>query len=44
MLTARVPDGRLIVDEPTTLPEGEVVQLKIDSYGTAGDGFEVGYA
>ena len=27
--TARVQNGRLILDEPTNLPEGEVVQLEI---------------
>lgn len=26
-IVARVQDGRLIVDEPTTLPEGTMVQL-----------------
>jgi hypothetical protein len=28
-LTARVQNGRLVLDEPTHLPEGEVVQLEI---------------
>jgi hypothetical protein len=28
-LTARVQNGRLVLDEPTNLPEGEVVQLQI---------------
>ena len=28
-LTARVQNGRLVLNEPTTLPEGEVVQLVI---------------
>jgi hypothetical protein len=28
-LTARVQNGRLVIDEPTTLPEGVVVQLVI---------------
>jgi hypothetical protein len=26
-LTARVQNGRLVLDEPTTLPEGQLVQL-----------------
>lgn len=28
-LTARVQNGRLVLDEPTTLPEGQLVQLMI---------------
>lgn len=28
-LTARVQNGRRVLDEPTTLPEGQVVQLVI---------------
>jgi hypothetical protein len=28
-LTARVQNGRLVLDEPTDLPEGEVVQLAV---------------
>ncbi|HEX2732278.1 MAG TPA: hypothetical protein VHM70_11745 [Polyangiaceae bacterium] len=28
-LIARVQNGRLVLDEPTTLPEGQVVQLAI---------------
>jgi hypothetical protein len=30
-LTARVQNGRLVLDEPTDLPEGEVVELEIVS-------------
>jgi hypothetical protein len=30
-LTARVHNGRLVLDEPTDLPEGEIVQLEIVS-------------
>lgn len=30
---ARVENGRLILDEPTTLPEGTVVQLVLDDEG-----------
>ncbi len=30
-LTARVQNGRLVLDEATDLPEGEVVQLEIVS-------------
>ncbi len=28
-LTARVQNGRLVLDEPTTLPEGQLVELVI---------------
>jgi hypothetical protein len=33
MPRARVIDGRLIVDEPTTLPEGTVLDLVVDDEG-----------
>jgi len=32
-LRARVEKGRLILDEPTTLPEGTVVELVVDDQG-----------
>ena len=32
-LRARVEKGRLVLDEPTTLPEGTVVQLVLDDEG-----------
>ena len=32
-IRARVTNGRLIVDEPTTLPEGTVLDLVIDDEG-----------
>jgi hypothetical protein len=32
-LRARVQNGRLVLDEPTTLPEGTVVQLVVDDEG-----------
>jgi hypothetical protein len=32
-LQARVQNGRLVVDEPTTLPEGTVLDLVIDDEG-----------
>ena len=32
-LKATVTNGRLIVDEPTTLPEGTVLELVIDDEG-----------
>ena len=32
-LRARVQNGRLLLDEPTTLPEGTVVQLVADDEG-----------
>lgn len=32
-LRARVENGRLVVDEPTTLPEGTVVDLVADDEG-----------
>jgi hypothetical protein len=32
-LRARVENGRLVLDEPTTLPEGTVVQLVADDEG-----------
>jgi hypothetical protein len=32
-IRARVANGRLIVDEPTTLPEGTVLDLVIDDEG-----------
>ena len=32
-LRAVVRDGRLVVDEPTTLPEGTVVDLVVDDEG-----------
>lgn len=32
-LQARVENGRLVLDEPTTLPEGTVVNLVIDDEG-----------
>jgi len=32
-LRARVKDGRLVVDEPTTLPQGTVVELVADDEG-----------
>lgn len=32
-LRARVENGRLLLDEPTTLPEGTVVQLVADDEG-----------
>jgi hypothetical protein len=32
-LRARVKDGRLVLDEPTTLPEGTVIDLVADDEG-----------
>ena len=32
-LRARVENGRLILDEPTNLPEGTVVELVVDDEG-----------
>jgi hypothetical protein len=32
-LQARVENGRLVLDEPTTLPEGTVVDLIVDDEG-----------
>ena len=32
-LRARVEKGRLILDEPTTLPEGTVIELVVDDEG-----------
>jgi hypothetical protein len=32
-LRARVEEGRLILDEPTTLPEGTVIDLVVDDEG-----------
>ena len=32
-LRARVENGRLVLDEPTTLPEGTVVDLVVDDGG-----------
>lgn len=32
-LRARVENGRLVLDEPTTLPEGTVVELVADDEG-----------
>jgi len=32
-LRAKVKDGRLFLDEPTTLPEGTVLQLVVDDEG-----------
>lgn len=32
-LRAKVKDGRLVLDEPTNLPEGTVLQLAIDDEG-----------
>lgn len=32
-LQARVENGRLVLDEPTTLPEGTVVDLVLDDEG-----------
>lgn len=32
-LRARVKKGRLILDEPTTLPEGTVIDLVVDDEG-----------
>ena len=32
-LRARVEKGRLILDEPTTLPEGTVIDLVVDDEG-----------
>jgi hypothetical protein len=32
-LQARVENGRLILDEPTNLPEGMVVELVVDDEG-----------
>jgi len=32
-LQARVEKGRLVLDEPTTLPEGTVVDLVVDDEG-----------
>ena len=32
-LRARVKDGRLVIDEPTTLPEGTVLDLVLDDEG-----------
>jgi len=32
-LRARVQNGRLILDEPTTLPEGTVIELVVDDQG-----------
>ncbi len=32
-LRARVEKGRLVLDEPTTLPEGTVVDLVVDDEG-----------
>lgn len=37
-LTARVQNGRLVLDEPTDLPEGEVVLLEIVSDDWANEG------
>lgn len=37
-LKATVTNGRLIVDEPTTLPEGTVLELVIDDEGDGLDG------
>jgi hypothetical protein len=41
-LRAHVKNGRLVLDEPTELPEGEVVYLRpVDaSVGDADDGFD----
>jgi hypothetical protein len=32
-LRARVKDGRLVIDEPTSLPEGTVLDLVLDDEG-----------
>ena len=32
-LRARVENGRLVLDEPTTLPDGTVVELVVDDDG-----------
>ena len=37
MIRARVRDGRLIVDEPTDLPEGTELDLAIDDAGDSLD-------
>lgn len=40
-LKARVRDGRLVLDEPTDLPEGEVVDLVVlDDRLASGDGLD----
>lgn len=32
-LRARVSNGRLVIDEPTTLPEGTILDLVVDDEG-----------
>ncbi len=41
-LRAYVHNGRLVLDEPTTLPEGDVVELVSieDAFAHGGDGLE----
>jgi hypothetical protein len=39
-LKAQVKNGRLILDEPTELPEGEVVYLQLVEGMTADDGLD----
>jgi hypothetical protein len=41
-LRARVTNGRLLVDEPTSLPEGTVLDLVIDDEGDDLDAIERG--
>lgn len=36
-IRARVRNGRLVLDEPTTLPEGTVLDLVVDDEGDALD-------
>ncbi|MBK6580468.1 MAG: hypothetical protein IPG17_30785 [Sandaracinaceae bacterium] len=39
-IRARVENGRLLVDEPTSLPEGTVLDLVVDDEGDALDALE----
>lgn len=39
-IRARVHNGRLVVDEPTVLPEGTVLDLVVDDEGDALDSAE----
>jgi hypothetical protein len=39
-IRARVENGRLLVDEPTSLPEGTVLDLVVDDEGDSLDGAE----
>jgi hypothetical protein len=41
-LRARVSDGRLLVDEPTSLPEGTILDLVMDDEGDDLDAIERG--